>query len=179
MRLDPLSLPIQAFLGRTLVWARRYDQALTQLKQVERLNPNFPIVQERLAHLYTYMGDYGAAISSETRARLLAGEDPQVVMAKEEALRNALAQRGPAGYWQTLLDMSQSQDNPPEAYNTTYGLAIVFARLGDRDQSLKQLQKAYEERQLALTEVGVEPALDGLRSDQRFVELLRRVGLSR
>jgi len=179
IRLDPLSLPIQAFLGRTLVWARRYDQALTQLKQVEQLNPNFPIVQERLAHLYTYRGEFSAAISAETKARLLTGEDPKVVMATEEALRSALAQHGPAGYWHALLRLSQSPENPPEAYDTSYGLAIILARIGERDRAIEQLQRAYEERQLALTEIAIEPAFDELRADQRFAELLRRIGLSR
>jgi hypothetical protein len=54
----------------------------------------------------------------------------------------------------------------------------VFARLGESEQALAALEQAYAERQLALTEMGVEPAFDALRSHPHFSELLRRVGLA-
>ena len=68
-------------------------------------------------------------------------------------------------------------ENPPEAYVSTYGIAVLYARLGDNEQAFAWLEKAYEERNLAMTEIGIEPALDPLRSDPRFGDLLRRVGL--
>ncbi len=55
----------------------------------------------------------------------------------------------------------------------------VRARLGDTDLSIGSLELAYNERQLAMTEIGIEPALDSLRSDGRFKSLLRRVNLAR
>ena len=75
--------------------------------------------------------------------------------------------------------MSRTKDNPPEAYVTSYGLAVLYSRLGERGKALDCLERAYTERQLAMTEMGVEPAFDPLRSEPRFVELLHRVGLSR
>jgi tetratricopeptide (TPR) repeat protein len=179
MNLDPLSLPIQSFAGRTYLWARRYDEAIAQFQRANRLDANFTINHERLAHLYTCMGRFDEAIDEETKARMLAGEDPEGALRKAAALRQALAKRGPLGYWEQLLEFSQTNENPPEAYVTSYGLAIVHSRLGDRGKALDCLERAYAERQLAMTEMGVEPAFDPLRSEPRFVDLLRRVGLSR
>ena len=179
VELDPLSLPTQSFLGRTYLWARRYDEALAQFQTVNRLDPNFAINHERLAHLYTYTGKFGDAIDEETKARMLAGEDPKAALAKADALRAALAARGPRGYWEKILQLSGMKDNPAEAYVTSYGLAIVYSRLGEKDKALDCLEQAYAERQLAMTEIGVEPAFDPLRAEPRFAALLRRVGLSR
>ena len=176
-KLDPLSIAIQAFVGRTYIWARRYAEALAAFQHAEQLNPNVAIVQERLAHLYTYTGEYEKAIGAETRARVLSGEAVETALSKEGELRAALARDGPPGYWRVVLSFSQSPDNPPEAYSTNYGRAIVFARLGESEQALAALEKAYAERQLALTEMGVEPAFDALRSHPHFSDLLRRVGL--
>lgn len=67
--------------------------------------------------------------------------------------------------------------NPPEAYDDAYGIAIIYARLGERDKSIDSLESAYAERKIAMSEIGVEPAFDALRSDPRFHVLLRRVGL--
>src|SRR5580658_6037612 len=177
-KLDPLSVGIQAFVGRTYTWARRYDEALAAFQHAEQLNPNVAIVQERLAHLYTYTAEYPKAIAAETRARVLSGEAVETTLGKERELRAALAKDGPPGYWRVVLSFSQSADNPPEAYSTNYGRAVVFARLGESEQALAALEQAYAERQLALTEMGVEPAFDALRSHPHFSELLRRVGLA-
>ena len=177
IELDPFSSPVQSFLGRTYLWARRYDDALAQGQKCNQMFPEFAVNHERLAHLYTYTGKFQEAIAEDTKARLLAGEDSESVSKKENSLRQALKSGGPHGYWQQLLEFAQTADNPPEAYTSSYGLAIVYTRLGEKEKAIQSLEKAYEERVLAMTEIGVEPALDPLRSDPRFQSLLRRVHL--
>lgn len=178
IELDPFSPPFQSFLGRTFLWARRYDEALGQLRKCDGLFPNFVINHERLAHLYTYTGKFEDAVAEEGKARLLAGEDPESVARKEEDLRRALADSGPHGYWEKILEFSRNKENPPEAYATPYGVALIYARLDDKQKALDSLERAYVLRELAMTEIGVEPAFDGLRPDPRFAELLRKVGLT-
>jgi TolB-like protein/DNA-binding winged helix-turn-helix (wHTH) protein len=175
--LDPYSPPIQSFLGRTYVWARRYDQALAQYQKANLLDPNFAVGHERLAHLYTYLGRFNDAIAEESTARTLSGEDPQVVRSCEDALHKALAAQGAQGYWRALLTIAVAGPNPPEAYDDAYGIAIIYSRLGDKDKAIDSLESAYAERKIAMSEIGVEPAFDVLRSDPRFDVLLRRVGL--
>jgi TolB-like protein/DNA-binding winged helix-turn-helix (wHTH) protein len=177
--LDPFSPVIQSFLGRTYVWARRYDQALAQYHRANGLDLNFAVGHERLAHLYTYLGRFNDAISEESTARTLSGEDPQLVRSREDALHKALAAYGAQGYWRALLDLSTLKPNPAEAYDDTYGIAILYARLGEKEKAIDSLETAYAERRIAITEIGVEPAFDLLRNEPRFHLLLRRVGLER
>jgi TolB-like protein/DNA-binding winged helix-turn-helix (wHTH) protein/Tfp pilus assembly protein PilF len=179
VELDPLSVPIQSFSGRTYLWARRYDEALAEFQKAAQMNPNFVLNHERLAHLYTYVGKFGDAITEETKARMLAGEDPKLALTKEDALRTALASRGARGYWETLLEFSNAKENPPQAYVGTYDIVILYARLEEKQKALKSLEQSYSERQLRITELGIEPAFDPLRSDPRFQTLLRRVGLAK
>ena len=177
IELDPFSSRVQSFLGRTYIWARRYDDALAHLQKITQVFPSFAIDHQRLAHLYTYRGEFDKAIAEETRTRILAGEDPRNVVKLEDALRQAFASRGPRGYWEKLLDLSKRSDNPPEAYTVRDGLAILYARLGNNEKALQSLERAYKERQVHMTEIGVEPAFDVLRSEPRFQQLLREVGL--
>jgi TolB-like protein/Tfp pilus assembly protein PilF len=179
LELDPLSASVDSFLGRTYLWARRYSDALAQLKSCVQRFPNFALGHERLAHLYTYIGKFDEAINEETKARLLIGEDPRDALKQEDALRAALAARGPHGYWAELLTVSQMNNKVPEAYFTSYGIAVLYARLGEKDKALESLERAYAERQIAMTELSIEPAFDPLRSDERFHSLLRRVGLAK
>ena len=139
--------------------------------------PSFAIDHERLAHLYAYRGEFDKAITEETQARILAGEDPRSVVELEDALHQAFASRGPQGYWEKQLELSARSDNPPEAYTARDGLAILYARLGEKEKALQALEQAHIERQVHLTEIGVEPAFDTLRSEPRFRDLLHQVGL--
>lgn len=177
IELDPFSPRIQSFLGRTYIWARRYNDALAHLQRTTQIFPGFAIDHQRLAHLYTYRGEFDHAISEEAQARILAGEDPRSVVNLEDSLRKVLASRGPRGYWEKLLELSQRSDNPPEAYTTNDGLAILYARLGEKEEALQALEQAYKDRQLHMTEIGVEPTFDVLRSEPRFQNLLYRVGV--
>jgi adenylate cyclase len=176
--LEPLSAPVQSFLGMSYMWARRYDEAISQFQKSVKMNSNFELNHERLAHCYIYLGRFEDAIGEESKARLLSGEDPKLVQTKEDALRNAFAAGGSHGYWQKILEFSQMKPNPPEAYATTYGLAHIYSQLGEPAKAIESLEKAYTEKEIFLTEMGIEPAFDPLHANPDFQKLLHQVGLA-
>lgn len=177
--IDPFSAPVQSFLGRTYIWARQYGKAQAQFRKCAEMFPGFAIDHERLAQLLAIMGKFEDAIDEDTRARLLAGEEEHSALQKEEALRHALAAGGSQAYWKQLLEFTRLPDNPPEAYNSPFGTAILYVQLGDKSSALDALEKAYHERSLSMTELAIEPSFDPLRADPRFQTLLRRVGLEK
>ena len=128
--IDPFSAPVQAFLGRTYIWARQYDKALEQFQKVAEMFPGFAIDHERLAQLLAFMGRFDQAIAEDTKARLLSGENEKSALAKEAKLRHAWTTRGALGYWKALVELSQTAENPPEAYNSLFGTAILYTQLG-------------------------------------------------
>jgi TolB-like protein/DNA-binding winged helix-turn-helix (wHTH) protein len=179
IRLDPLSAAVDSFLGRTYLWARRYSDAQAHLQQSVQRFPNFALNHMRLAHLYTYMDKFDESIAEETKAWVSSGIDAAEAANRADALRLALASKGPSGYWERVLEFSRTAVNAPEAYSSSYGIAIVYTRLGEKDQAIDSLELAFTQRQLAMTEIAVEPAFDPLKSDARFVTLQRRVGVGK
>jgi hypothetical protein len=101
------------------------------------------------------------------------------VLRKEEELRKALKKGGEQGFWEKMMELSQSDENPPEAYRGAYGMAILFARMGDKQTALGALEKSFAQRELSMTEIRIEPALGSLRGETAFRELLKRVGLAK
>jgi TolB-like protein/DNA-binding winged helix-turn-helix (wHTH) protein len=179
IRLDPLSAPVDSFLGRTYLWARRYGDAQTHLQKSAQRFPTFAINHVRLAHLYTYMNKFDDAIAEETNALMLSGIDAAEAHSRADALRLMLAARGPHGYWEKVLEFSRTDLNAPESYSNSYGTAILYSRLGEVDHAIESLELAFSQRHPAMTEIAIEPAFDPLRSDARFVTLLRRVGVAK
>lgn len=177
MELDPLSPRIQSFAGITLKWARRYDDSLAQFQKADQLDPNFPLNHERLAQLYAILGRYDEAVTEETKAGLLVGEKAQDVLAKMSKLQRELATNGERGYWKEQLQFAQDRQNPREAYVRPYGLAIIYAHLGEKAKAFENLEHALAERDTQITELAIEPQFDPLRSDPRFADLERRIGL--
>lgn len=175
--LDPLSPPFQAFLIRTYIWARRYDDARSQFEKVIEVAPNMPLLHERAAHLFGYTGNLQEAIEEDARARLLSGQQAEQVIAEKDLQMAALRQGGAQGYWRAQLRLSREMFQPPEAYAKPFGLAVIYARLGLKDLALSSLERAFDSRDVQLTEINVEPAFDGLHDDPRFRLLLRRLAL--
>jgi TolB-like protein/Tfp pilus assembly protein PilF len=179
IELDPLFVPFQSFLGRTYQLARRYDDALAQLKRSGDRNPNIAINHVRLAHLCARLRRYQEAIAEETRARLMSGENLQQASSHEQALKQAFESGGARGYWQKELEFAEEKQNPPEAYVTPVGRAIIYAELGEKDKALDWLEKAYEERDLYMPSIAVIEEFDSLRQEPRFTSLLQRTGLGK
>lgn len=173
--LDPLSVPMEAFLFRTYVWARRNDDARSQFERTNEVAPTLAILHERMAHFFALKGDFQHAIEEDAQARLLIGEHAEQVVAQKELQRKMVIAAGAQGYWKAQLELSGSAPAPPEAYVTPFGTAIVYAQLGLRDLAFKSLDEAYARRDVQLTEINVEPAFDKIRSDPRFQSLLHRI----
>jgi len=177
--IDPFSAPVQSFLGRTYIWARQYDKAQAQFRKCAEMFPGFAIDHERLAQLLASLGKFDDAIAEDTRARLLSGEEEHSALQKEAALRHAWTTGGSRGYWEQLLEFTQLSENPPETYNSPFGIAILYAKFGEKSKALDSLEKAYQQRSLSMTELAIEPSFDAIRPDPRFQSLLRRVGLEK
>jgi TolB-like protein/DNA-binding winged helix-turn-helix (wHTH) protein/Tfp pilus assembly protein PilF len=178
IELDPLSTRIQCFAGRTYISARRYEDAFAQFQRVNQLDPNFALNHERLAHLYAIMGKFDEAIAEDSKARILVHENPDSVQAKMDRLRRAWSQHGPRGYWQAELDLAHEAPNPPEAYDTPLGLAVIYSHLGEKEEAFSNLEAAYAEQDEELINLAIEPQFDSLRSDSRFTDLVTRVGIA-
>ena len=175
--LDPLSPGIQAFLIRTYIWARRYDDARSHFEKAIEIAPNMALLHERAAHLFAYTGDFQRAIDEDARARLLGGQPPEQVIAIKNMQMAALKQNGVHGYWQSQLQLSKGEFQPPEAYAKPFALAVIYAQLGSKDLAFSSLEQAYNTRDVQFTEIAIEPAFDSLRSDPRFQQFLRRANL--
>jgi TolB-like protein/DNA-binding winged helix-turn-helix (wHTH) protein len=172
LELDPFSRIYNTVFGLTYFYARKYDLAEEQFKKAIELNPDFFVTYYHFAWLHSQVGQYQNAISELTKGRLLSGDESTVKSAASQdvALRKAFAADGAAGFWKQLLKSGREigEFDSPQLY----------ARLGDKQKALEWLDRDYEERRALGTLLNVDPALDSLRSDQRFGDLVRRMGLT-
>ena len=169
--LDPLSLIINAALGRQLYLARRYDQASEQFRKALELDPRFSMAHYRLGQVYLEQGLYEEAIAEFSEARTISRDSPHEL----SGLAHAYAVSGRRGRAEEIL--AELSELSKRRYVPPFFMAIVYSGLKDKDQAFRWLEKAYEEREGNLVYLNVEPRFDAIRSDPRFRDLARRVGL--
>jgi serine/threonine protein kinase/tetratricopeptide (TPR) repeat protein len=169
--LDPLSLIINTSVGRVLFGARQYDKAIEQLKKTLDLDPNFAEARFQIAMAYEQKRMYDDAIREFQKSVELYNDPAMmawVARAYAASGRRADAEQALAD----LMEMSRQK------YISPYPLATVFAALGDKERALEWLEKVYQERSYYVVWLNVDPVFDAIRSDWRFQDLLRRVGLT-
>jgi tetratricopeptide (TPR) repeat protein len=169
--LDPLSLSLGAQRGFLLENARRYDEAIEQLRRVIAVEPNQYQAYWFLGHTYAANGQFDEAVAASEKAVALSGRAPGALgilgLVYGLAGRRAEAQK----VLNELLELNERR------YVTPGALANVYIGLGDKDQAFVWLEKAYQERSYYMIWLKVWPIVDPLRSDARFGDLMRRVGL--
>jgi DNA-binding winged helix-turn-helix (wHTH) protein/TolB-like protein/cytochrome c-type biogenesis protein CcmH/NrfG len=170
LELDPYSLSINKDLGEVLYYARSYDDAIEQFQKTLQLEPNYPVAYFWLARAYEATGLYDQAVAADLRSLSVSGVSPERVV----ALKKVYAASGWKGYWQRHLEALKGRAG--QEYDEPYRMVELYARLGETEQALDWLEKAYQERSSWLLTIKNDPALDSLRSDLRFQELQRRVG---
>ena len=168
-QLDPLSAIITANVGYSYFTARNYQEAIGRFRDAVSLFSDFPVAYSMLARTYMANGMYQEAIITYQKAGSLFGANP----AQVAALGQAYAKRGIRGYY--LWQLQRLREESKHRYVSAADFAYVFAGLGEKDEAFSYLEKAYEDRDCYLTRLQVLPALDPLRSDPRFQDLLRRM----
>jgi tetratricopeptide (TPR) repeat protein len=168
--LDPLSLIINADLAELLVLAHHYDESIAQSRKTIEMDPNFALAHNQLAQAYLLKNMYDQAVEELKKAVQLSGDSPTFIA----NLARAYVATGKRSEAQKLLNDLKKRSNP--AYSNAPEIAIIYVSLGDTDQAMNWLEKGYEER--FNPGVLLRPGFDPIRSDSRFQNLLRRIGLS-
>jgi len=170
LQLDPISLNAYHIVAYCYYGARQYDRALEQIRKASQLNlvPPDSWIHWTLGIIYRDKGNYEKAIEE---FRIL-GDLPHVL----GHLGNAYARAGQlAEARQTISKLKQYEQQRGVG---TYEIALVYVGLGDKDQAFEWLERSYKLHDKGLTYLKMDPAMDPLRSDTRFQDLLRRVGLA-
>jgi serine/threonine-protein kinase len=171
--LDPLSLIINSAMAWAFYFARRYDEAIDQYRKTIEMDPNFSVAYVKLGWAYGQKSMYEEAIREFEKVQTISG----VHLAAATSLGHTYAVSGKRVQAQEALDslkeLSKRQHVPP------YDIALIHTGLGENDQAFEWLQKACEERSSWLIWLKVDPRLDSLRTDPRFMDLVRRVGFKR
>lgn len=167
LALDPLSPIINALAEYSYAGLGQYERAAKGLQRVIAEYPDFRIAHNYLADLYTRQGRFAEALGEVERYYQLTGDDA-VRIAR---LRRAYAAAGVTAVWREELTLELQQAHP-----SPFNIARLYAMLGDRDQAMIWLEKAYEKRDRFLIFIRSQQAFARLATDPRFQQLLERIG---
>ena len=169
--LDPLSLIISADKGWCFYMAREYREAMRQYRRTLDFDANFSVAYWGLGLVYEELGKYDEAIAHMKRAAELSGGSLVHLAALGRAYAVASRKDEALGVLEELKALSR------KGFVPSADVALIHVALGDGDGAFAWLEKAYEEHADLVAEMNVFPGLDPIRSDPRFADLLRRIGL--
>jgi adenylate cyclase len=174
-RLDPQSLVIRRDLGADYAFTRHYDDAIAVCRKLADENPTFAVAHECLANAYWGKMMYPQVIEEWKTYGKLSGErtDSDYAAALEQGFRSG----GWAGALSKSIETLKAQRQTGSS--ASYNIAEAYADLGETDQAFQWLNTAFQEHDQGLMGLNTDFTLDSLRSDPRFAELVRKVGLPR
>ena len=171
MRTDPLSLPNNAELVRTLYYARDYEGALSQARKALQLDPNYSRTHFWMARVYSQMRRHKEAIAeAEIVERSLSNSN----LALTEKAYCLAAGGHSAEARQILVKLEQRAKSE---FVPTYNLAVIDLALGENNAALEYLQQSYAQRDWGLFVLACEPRWDPLRTTAPFRALLTKLAL--
>jgi TolB-like protein/Tfp pilus assembly protein PilF/predicted Ser/Thr protein kinase len=171
-QLDPVSSEANLFVGSVLVFTRQSDQAIEQLRSGIELDPTYWYAHDFLGRAYEQKERLPEAIAEFQRALELEKDNAE----NWSNLGHAYAVSGKRGEAQKIIE--QLKELSARSYVAPYSFAAIYAGLGEKDQAFAWLDRAYADRSGFLAfYFKTDAHMDSLRSDPRFVDLMRRIGL--
>ena len=171
IELSPFDPNDQVVLAQSLYYCHHYDEAEQVLRTMVAANPNVWLAHELLGWVYAEKNDIPRSVVAIQKA-----------VAAEPNIAEPLAALG----WAYVVEgdrkmasavLAQLKQRAARGHVPPYDLALIYAASGDREQAVKQLQNAYDERSWFVTFLGLDPKLDSVRSDPRVQQILRQAGL--
>jgi eukaryotic-like serine/threonine-protein kinase len=175
--LDPLSPHAHTALGYAYLSTHRYDEAITQFQSALELDPNAGNIRAQLAWVYGVKHMYPQAIAEYDKIaepEKAMTEENQTVTSGMGWLYAVAGRRADA-----LQLVKEFKELSSHAYVDPYNIAVIYAGLGDKDEVFQWLEKGYEQRSSGMPYLTTDPFWYGIRSDPRYADLRRRMGLPR
>jgi tetratricopeptide (TPR) repeat protein len=175
LEIDPLSVAINADLGLFYYYTRQHERAEEQFLKTLEMDSNLKELHLYLFQNHMERGKFEEAFAAAERAgvRSWGGREDGLPL-----LRRAAREGGVRGYWRKVLELEQERARREGVAPEPATMAYCFANVGDNDRAFVWLARAYETHSDAMLYLRVNPAYDGLRSDPRFGDLLRRMRLA-
>jgi TolB-like protein/DNA-binding winged helix-turn-helix (wHTH) protein/Flp pilus assembly protein TadD len=170
-RLDPLSLIIQTDHAAIFYYSRQYDRAIEKFLQIQEMDPVFPRASQ-ITDAYIQQGRYADALAELDRWRRLFGDGPGEWERRTCVYYRTGQSESAKKELEKLEAVNRKQPFDPSV------LAVANLCVGDKERAFAWLEKAYAQHSNAMTTLRVEPVYDPMRSDPRFQEVLRKVGLA-
>lgn len=171
--LEPASVLNHKIYGQLLYYARRYDDSIAEGKRTVELDANFPDAYDALIESYRKKGDDNGAFEWFVRELERNTEDSGEI----QLWKAIYSQSGWRGIFERQLDQAKAKEAEKNGNVNAMPLARLYIKLDERDQSFAYLEKALDKRSWAMVSLKVNPSFDSLRSDVRFDDLLKRIGL--
>jgi tetratricopeptide (TPR) repeat protein len=164
--LEPLALNFNANIGMIHYYARRYEEAVTQLQTTLGMDARFDHARSLLGRAYLRLGRPDLAIREfESRWSTTIGSRADLPMAYALSGRSAEA----------VAVLEQLRAEATTVFVSSFDIATVYAALGNMGEAFEWLERAIEQRVQPINFLGVDPAFDVLRADRRFATLVRRL----
>jgi TolB-like protein/DNA-binding winged helix-turn-helix (wHTH) protein/Tfp pilus assembly protein PilF len=168
--LDPLSLVIGTDLAKRLCLAGKYEEGMERFRKILEIDPDFVQAHYHLSEVYELRGEYPKAIAEVEKIR-----SPDAVRFVTGQLGYIYARQGRKR--EALEVVDELQRSSKQTYIDPRYVANIYVALGEKDLALAWLEKAYEQHSPAMLGLKTDPSYDPIRSDARFMDLMRRVGL--
>jgi len=171
--LDPVSRAILKDKGLALYYNRQYDEAIELASRTLELDPNYAAAHRLLSLAYQGKGMFDEAVIENQAWGALTGNKVESTV----SLAQLYAVSGQVEEARKLIEIvEQDKLLVDQVYR---GLALVYAALGENDTAFTYLEKSYERHEEALLSLKVDPKVDSLRSDPRFMALLKKIGIEK
>ncbi|HET6670592.1 MAG TPA: winged helix-turn-helix domain-containing protein [Pyrinomonadaceae bacterium] len=170
--IDPLDLRVNTLEGQFLILAGHTDEGLTRLQKTIELEPNYFLAHLFAANAYIEKGMYTEAVTEATSARDLSGGNAEAIA----TIGYALAKSGRPD--KARIALEQLKNRSAERYVPPYNFALIHNGLGEHDEALAWLDRGVEQRDPKMLFLRGRAQWNNLRDDQRFQNLLRRIGFN-